>query len=140
MHTKQQELSKTTTQNGGSKKLLLFNFCLVIFELTKGFYMSLWTDIRDTALDVSGWVTGAVTGYNPRAEYVNQKAQKQALQAQQRAYDEQSSEIARQKKIQQDQQRRENMQLMSSVANLTNTSYGGVSSPSIDYDKYGDLG
>ena len=53
---------------------------------------------------------------------------------------EQAAEIARQKKIQQDQQRRENMQLMSSVSNLTNTAFSGVSSPSIDYDKYGDLG
>ena len=90
--------------------------------------------------DIGGWVMGATTGYNPRAEYMAQKTQRQALESQQRAYAEQSAEIARQKRIQQDQQRRENMQLMNSISNLTNTSYGGVSSPSIDYDKYGDLG
>ena len=32
------------------------------------------------------------------------------------------------------------MQLMNAVSGLTNTSYSGVSSPTIDYDKYGDLG
>ena len=99
-----------------------------------------YTTIRDTAYDIAGWAFAATTGYNPRATYVYLKNQKQALQSQQRAYAEQSAEIARQKKIQQEQQRRENMQLMNSISNLTNTSYGGVSSPSIDYDKYGDLG
>lgn len=96
--------------------------------------------VADFALDIGGWAMGATTGYNPRAEYKAQKTQRQALESQQRAYAEQSAEIARQKKIQQEQQRRENMQLMNSISNLTNTSYGGVSSPSIDYDKYGDLG
>ena len=158
MHIRQQELSKITTQRDGFKKLLLFIFCLVIFELTKGISMSkvfggggVLSDIahgakdvvKDTynaALDVGGIVMGAYTGYNPRAEYKNQKAQKQALQAQQQAYAKEAAEIDRQRKIQEAQQRRENMQLMNSVSGLTNTSYGGVSSPSIDYDKYGDLG
>jgi hypothetical protein len=102
--------------------------------------MSFFTKVRDFNLDAAGWGIGAVSGYNPRESYVQMKMQREALESQQRAYAEQEKEIARQKKIQQDQQRRENMQLMSSVANLTNTSYGGVSSPSIDYDKYGDLG
>jgi hypothetical protein len=102
--------------------------------------MSWLTDVRDSVYDFGGWVMGATTGYNPRAEYMAQKTQKQALESQQRAYNEQAAEIARQKRIQQAQQRRENMQLMNSVSNLTNTSYSGVSSPSIDYDKYGDLG
>ena len=43
-------------------------------------------------------------------------------------------------KREQEQQRRENEQLMNTVSGLTNTSYSGVSSPSLDYDKYGDLG
>lgn len=99
-----------------------------------------WNDFRDFTYDVGGWGIGAITGYNPRETYKQQKYQKQALESQQKAYTEQAAEIARQKKIQQEQQRRENMQLMSTVSGLTNTSYSGVSSPSIDYDKYGDLG
>lgn len=102
--------------------------------------MSWWTKVRDFTYDVGGWSFGAITGYNPREQYMQQKYQKQALKSQQKAYSEQAAEIARQKKIQQDQQRRENMQLMASVSNLTNTAFSGVSSPSIDYDKYGDLG
>lgn len=52
----------------------------------------------------------------------------------------QAEELARQRKLEVERQRRENEELMNSVANLTNTSFGGVSSPTIDYDKYGDLG
>jgi len=52
----------------------------------------------------------------------------------------QADELARQRKLEVERQRRENEELMNSVANLTNTSFGGVSSPTIDYDKYGDLG
>ena len=102
--------------------------------------MSWWTDFRDSAYDAAGWAMGATTGYNPRAEYVAQKTQKQALKSQQQAYTTQANEIERQKRIQQAQQRRENMQLMNAISNLTNTSYSGVSSPSVDYDKYGDMG
>lgn len=91
-------------------------------------------------LDVAGWGMGAVLGYNPRAEYMNLKYQKKAQKSTEKALAEQEAELARQKKIQQDQQRRENMQLMNAVSGLTNTSYSGVSSPTIDYDKYGDLG
>lgn len=69
-----------------------------------------------------------------------QHLQKQSLEIQDNAQREQSEELARQKKIQQDRQRRENEQLMNAVSNLTNTSFGGVSSPTIEYDKYGDLG
>ncbi|MBR2028233.1 MAG: hypothetical protein IKA10_04490 [Oscillospiraceae bacterium] len=92
------------------------------------------------SLDVAGWGIGAITGYNPRAEYLNLKYQKQAQKSTAKALASQEAELARQKKIQQDQQRRENMQLMNAVSGLTNTSYSGVSSPTIDYDKYGDLG
>ncbi len=92
------------------------------------------------SLDVAGWGIGAITGYNPRAEYKNLKYQKQAQKSTAKALASQEAELARQKKIQQDQQRRENMQLMNAVSGLTNTSYSGVSSPTIDYDKYGDLG
>ena len=52
----------------------------------------------------------------------------------------QTEEITRQRKIEEERQRRENMELMNSVSNLTNTSYGGVAAPTVSYDKYGDLG
>lgn len=52
----------------------------------------------------------------------------------------QAEELQRMRKLEVERQRRENEELMNSVSNLTNTSFGGVSSPSIDYDKYGDLG
>lgn len=52
----------------------------------------------------------------------------------------QSEELQRQRKREIERQKRENEELMSSVSNLTNTAFSGVSSPSLDYDKYGDLG
>ena len=52
----------------------------------------------------------------------------------------QAEEIQRMRKLEVQRQRRENEELMNSVSNLTNTAFSGVSSPSIDYDKYGDLG
>lgn len=52
----------------------------------------------------------------------------------------QAQELQRQRKLEVERQKRENQEIMNSVSNLTNTSFQGVSSPSIDYDKYGDLG
>lgn len=52
----------------------------------------------------------------------------------------QAEELQRMRKLEVERQKRENEELMNSVSNLTNTSFSGVSSPSIDYDKYGDLG
>ena len=52
----------------------------------------------------------------------------------------QAEEAQRMRKLEVQRQRRENEELMNSVSNLTNTSFSGVSSPSVDYDKYGDLG
>lgn len=68
-----------------------------------------------------------------KANRQNQRIQKQSLYAQQ-------AELDRQRKKEIEQQKRENQQLMNAVSGLTNTSFSGVSSPSIDYDKYGDLG
>lgn len=83
---------------------------------------------------------GALAGTSVYSTVEQSKANKRALNEQKRANAAQEAEIERQKKREQDQQRRENMQLMNTVSNLTNTSFGGVSSPSVDYDKYGDLG
>ena len=83
---------------------------------------------------------GALAGTSVYGTIEQTRANKRSLKEQKRANAAQEAEIARQKKREQDQQRRENMQLMNTVSNLTNTSFGGVSSPSVDYDKYGDLG
>lgn len=68
------------------------------------------------------------------------KAQKKSNRIQQQMLQLQTEEISRQRKIEEERQRRENMELMNSVSNLTNTSYGGVAAPTVSYDKYGDLG
>lgn len=52
----------------------------------------------------------------------------------------QAEELARQRKIEENRQRRENLELMNSVTNLTNVAWSGASAPTISYDKYGDLG
>lgn len=72
--------------------------------------------------------------------YQQNKANKENLRIQEASLAEQQRELERQKKREIEQQKRENQQLMNSISNLTNTAYSGVSSPSVDYDKYGDLG
>ena len=52
----------------------------------------------------------------------------------------QAEEIARQRKIEEERQRRENEELMNSVTNLTNVAWSGSNAPTISFDKYGDLG
>lgn len=81
-----------------------------------------------------------MAGTSMFSAFSSSKAQKKAnkIAAQQLAL--QTQEIQRQREQEISRQKRENEQLMNSVSNLTNTSYSGVSSPSVDYDKYGDLG
>lgn len=52
----------------------------------------------------------------------------------------QADEIARQRRLEERRQRRENEELMNSVSNLTNVAWSGSSAPSMAFDKYGDLG
>ena len=52
----------------------------------------------------------------------------------------QAEEVARQRRLEERRQRRENEELMNSVSNLTNVSWAGASAPSMAFDKYGDLG
>lgn len=52
----------------------------------------------------------------------------------------QAEELARQRKLEENRQRRENSELMNSVSNLTNVAWSGASAPTISFDKYGDLG
>lgn len=83
---------------------------------------------------------GAMIGSSIFNSATSAKASKDSLEIQHKLLQQQTEEIARQRKIEEDRQRRENMELMNSVSNLTNTSYGGVSAPTVSYDKYGDLG
>lgn len=83
------------------------------------------------AAAVGAQVVSGVLGY---------KSQKRQNEIAAEANRMQADELARQRKLEVERQRRENEELMNSVSNLTNTSFGGVSSPTIDYDKYGDLG
>lgn len=83
---------------------------------------------------------GASVGVSAFGAVEQSKYNKASLKNQQRSLAEQSAELQRQRKREIEQQKRENEQLMSSISNLTNTAYSGVSSPSVDYDKYGDLG
>ena len=126
--------------------------------------MSHWTDFRDKALKpavspilaVAGGVAGFAfggpaglmvgaslgmsLGSQTMSAYETSKYNKDSLKIQNQALQQQSAELERQKKIEIERQKRENQQLMNSVSALTNTAYSGVSSPTIDYDKYGDLG
>jgi hypothetical protein len=52
----------------------------------------------------------------------------------------QAEEVARQRKLEEERQRRENEELMNSVSNLTNVAWSGASAPTMAFDKYGDLG
>lgn len=93
-----------------------------------------------TAAAATAVFMGASVGISGYSAVTTARANKSSLKEQKRALQLEQVEIARQKKREQEQQRRENEQLMNTVSGLTNTSYSGVSSPSLDYDKYGDLG
>lgn len=83
---------------------------------------------------------GMSMGAQTQSMYDQNKYNQANLKLQQKAYKEQSAELERQRQIEIDQRKRENMQLMNAVTDLSNVSYGGQSSPSVSYDKYGDLG
>lgn len=89
---------------------------------------------------IAGAAIGVSAGTQVYSAYKTNKANKAFLRIQQHANEVTSAELKRQRQREIEQQKRENEQLMNSVSNLTNTSYSGVSSPSVDYDKYGDLG
>lgn len=89
---------------------------------------------------IAGAAIGVSAGTQIYSAYTTNKANKAALREQQYANEMTATELKRQRRREIEQQKRENEQLMNSISNLTNTSFGGVSSPSVDYDKYGDLG
>lgn len=92
----------------------------------------------------AGAMIGAGMGMSVASQtqgvYYQNKYNRENLKLQQQAYAEQSAELQRQRQIEIEQRKRENAQLMNAVSGLSDTSYGGVDSPSISYDKYGDLG
>ncbi len=92
----------------------------------------------------AGFAIGAGFGLSmtsqAQSSYYQNKYNRESLQLQQQAYAQQSAELQRQRQIEIEQQKRENAQLMNAVSGLSDTSYGGLDSPSLSYDKYGDLG
>lgn len=90
-----------------------------------------------TALAIMGAVSVGTSLYSAIS---TSRANKKNLRIQESALRQESEELERQKRREIEQKKRENEQLMNSVSQLTNTSYSGVTSPSIDYDKYGDMG
>lgn len=86
------------------------------------------------------FLVAAYVGAQVVTGYLGYKSQQKQNEIAAEANRMQADELARQRKLEVERQRRENEELMNSVSNLTNTSFGGVSSPTIDYDKYGDLG
>ena len=83
---------------------------------------------------------GASLGTIIFSAFSSHKIQKASLKLQAQALQQQADELSRMRKREAEQQRRENEQLMNSVTNLTDTSYNGVSAPTLATDKYGDLG
>ena len=92
----------------------------------------------------AGAAIGAGMGFSMGSQmqqaYYQNKYNQESLRLQQQAYADQSAELQRQRQIEIEQRKRENQQLMNAVTDLSNVSYGGQSSPSVSYDKYGDLG
>lgn len=92
---------------------------------------------QTTALMIAG---GAYVGNSIYSSYMSQKYQRDSLRQQKKALKSQEEVLNEMNEREKAQQRRENEQLMNSISNLTNTSFSGVDSPSLSYDKYGDLG
>jgi hypothetical protein len=97
-------------------------------------------DKKGVKMAVLAIAAGAYIGSQIFSSISSSKANKESLKVQNKLLKLQTEEITRQRKIEEERQRRENMELMNSVSNLTNTSYGGVAAPTVSYDKYGDLG
>lgn len=95
---------------------------------------------RIVMLTASLILGGAMVGSSLFSSFMSNKASKRSLRAQREALELMKKEYERQRQREIEQQKRENEELMNSVSNLTNTTFSGVSSPSVDYDKYGDLG
>lgn len=93
-----------------------------------------------TGLSALEIAAGAYTANSIYGNIMNQRYQAKSLSEQRKALLASQDEIAAQRQREEEQQRRENAQLMNSMQGFTNVSFGGVSSPTIGYDKYGDLG
>lgn len=86
------------------------------------------------------YFVAAAIGTQIASSFFGIKSQKKQNKISAQALQLQTQEIARQRKLEEERQKRENLELMNSVSNLTNVAWSGSSAPSISYDKYGDLG
>lgn len=86
------------------------------------------------------YLMAASIGIQAISSIFGHKSQKEQNRIAARAAQQQADEIARQRKLEEERQRRENEELMNSVSNLTNVAWSGASAPTMAFDKYGDLG
>ena len=86
------------------------------------------------------YLMAASIGVSVVSTILGHKSQKEQNKISEKALQQQADEIARQRKLEENRQRRENEELMNSVSNLTNVAWSGASAPTMAFDKYGDLG
>lgn len=86
------------------------------------------------------YLVAASVGIQAVSSIFGHKSQKKQNKIAAEAAKLQAEEIARQRKLEEERQRRENEELMNSVTNLTNVAWSGANAPTMAYDKYGDLG
>lgn len=86
------------------------------------------------------YLVAASLGVQIVSSIFGHKSQQKQNKIAAKAAQQQADEIARQRKLEEERQRRENEELMNSVTNLTNVAWSGASAPSMAFDKYGDLG
>ena len=86
------------------------------------------------------YLMAASIGISLMSSIASHEQQKEQNRIANKAASQQAEEIARQRKREADRQRRENEELMNSVSNMTNVAWSGASSPTLNFDKYGDLG
>lgn len=86
------------------------------------------------------YLMAASIGVSVVSTILGHKSQKEQNKISEQALQQQADEIARQRKLEENRQRRENKELMNSVSNLTNVAWSGANAPTMAFDKYGDLG
>ena len=83
---------------------------------------------------------GAMVGAQIAGSIMGNKSAKRQASIAEEANRMQAEELARQRRLEVQRQKRENLELMNSVSNLTNVAWSGANAPTMSYDKYGDLG
>lgn len=90
------------------------------------------------ASGIAAFGLGGVLGANVWSSMSSSKAQKKSNELQAQALAMQAEELKRQREVEADNLRRENLKQMNSVQGLTQTGYAPVITAG--QDKYGDLG